>query len=241
MKTAVCYFRKSIEYEAEKSIERQREIAFEYAEKNGIQIVEEYAEVGSSATINRPELQRMLHDVSQLKTIDYILVYSFDRITREVDDLGWILTQLKKVMKVKTRVHSITEDNDYEDDHIKLFMIMMRTFGSTQERINTVNRLQGSRQMKQRKGGYVGGSAPFGYQSIKGSGELHINVDEVFIVRTVFILREGKHTMQEIADELNAIPSFFTRKGKSFSATTVHRILKNKDMYEGKTLAPRIL
>ena len=239
MKTAVCYFRKSIEYEAEKSIERQREIAYEYAKNNGIQIVGEYSEVGSSATINRPELQRMLQDVSQLKTIDYILVYSFDRITREVDDLGWILTQLKKVMKVKTRVHSMTEENDYEDDHFKLFLVMMRTFGSTQERINTVNRLQDSRRRKQKKGGYVGGKAPFGYYSVKGSGKLHIHEDEMLIVKTAFILRKGKHTMQEIADELNNA-GFRTRRGKEFSATTVQRILKNKNVYEGKTLAPGI-
>lgn len=240
MKRAYCYYRKSIELAAEKSIERQRDIVTEYAAENGIEIVKEYSEVASSTSIDREELQNMFKDLSNEKNIDYILVFSFDRITREVDDLGWILTQLKKVMKVKTRIHSVTEENDYEDDHIKLFMTMMRTFGSTQERINIVNRLQGSRQRKAANGGYVGGTVPMGYQAIKGTAKLHINELEVPTVHEVFQLREAGMTMQEIADKLNE-KGFRTRRNKEFKPMTIQRILKNERLYKGETEAPRIL
>lgn len=239
MKRAIAYYRKSIEHEAERSIDRQRAFVQDYAKENKIEIVKEYEEIASSATIDRDGLQEMYQFLSGNKEINYILVYSFDRITREVHHLGWILTQLGFI-KTSAKLHSVTEDNDYDDDHIKLFMIMMKTFGSTQERVNTVNRLQSARQRKARHGGYIGGTVPMGYESQKGTAKLHIKENEVATVQKVFELREEKMTIQQIADELNK-QGFRTRKNKEFKPTTVHRILKNKDMYEGKTQAPRIL
>lgn len=125
MKKVFAYIRKSIDRASEKSIERQKDSIRAYAKENNLEIIEEYAEVASSATLHRPELQRMLLDVSKNPDIDYILVDSFDRVSREMDHFGWILSQLKDILNVKTRLHSCTEENDYEDDHYRLFLIMM--------------------------------------------------------------------------------------------------------------------
>lgn len=239
MKKAVAYYRKSIELAAEKSIDRQRAFVSDYAKEKNIEIVKEYEEVASSATIDREELQNMLQYLTNNKEIHYILVYEFDRITREVHHLGWILTQLKFI-KTNAKLHSVSEDNDYEDDHIKLFMIMMKTFGSTQERINTVNRLQAARQRKAKHGGYIGGTVPMGYESQKGTAKLHIKENEVPTVRKVFDLREEKMTMQEIADTLNE-QGFRTRRNKEFKPMTIQRIIKNEKIYRGETEAPGIL
>jgi site-specific DNA recombinase len=240
MKKAVCYYRKSIENEAEKSLESQREAVHEYATTQGIEIMGEYQDVASSATLDRPGFKEMFYKRIPAENPDYILVYSFDRITREMDDLGLILAQLKKYMGVKTRLHSVTEVNDYDDDHYKLFLIMMKTFGATDERVRIVNRLQGARRRKADKGGFIGGSVPIGYHSIKGSGELHRNEEGVPIVIMTFELRKQGLTMKDIADALNE-QGFLTRKKRPFQPMTVHRIIKNEDLYRGKQQAPQIL
>ncbi|HHB1889154.1 TPA: recombinase family protein [Bacillus cereus] len=240
MKKAFVYLRKSIERESEKSIERQREEVQAYAKANNIEIIEEFSEVASSTTIEREELLNMMEALRGRSDIDYILVYAFDRITREMDGIGWLLIQLRQVLKVKTRIHSATERNDYEDDHYKLFYIIMQTFGATEERVRIVNRLQGARQLKQKKGGFIGGTPPLGYISAEGSGTLFINEDEVPIVQRIFDLRSQGLTMQRIADELNT-EGFKTRQGRDFKPMTVQRVLKNEDLYRGKGLVPKLL
>ncbi|MDZ4627236.1 recombinase family protein [Bacillus cereus] len=240
MKKVFVYLRKSIERESEKSIDRQRELIEEYASENNMEIVKEFSEVASSATLQRPALQQMMQELGQRSDIDYILVYSFDRISREMDHFGWLLSQLKEILGVKTRIHSMTEDNDYEDDHYKLFFVMMRTFGATDERVRIVERLQGARQVKQQKGGFIGGTPPLGYKSLEGTGKLYIQEDEVPIVQRVFDLRGQGMTMQQIADQLNE-EGFKTRQGRDFKPMTVQRVLKNEDLYRGKGLVPKLL
>ena len=240
MKKAFAYIRKSIDRESEKSLERQRDSIRAYAKENGIEIIDEFTEVASSATLKRAELRKMLHELSERSDIDYILVDSYDRISREMDHFGWILSQLKEIMGVKTRLHSCTEENDYEDDHYKLFLIMMKTFGATEERIRIVNRLQTARQNKRLAGGFIGGMPPFGYVAVNGAGELFVNNDEVPVVRKVFELRDLGKSMAAVAEDLNEL-GFKTRKGADFKAMTVQRIVKHRDLYGGQKQAPGIL
>lgn len=242
MKKAFAYYRKSIERESEKSIEGQRTEVRRYAKENNIEIIEEFAEVASSATLKRNELQRMLRVLSEREEddIDYILVHKFDRATREVDHIGWILGQLKEIMAVKTRLHSATESNDYEDDHFKLFFIMLQTFGATQERINAVSRMKEGRKRKADKGGFLGGTPPQGYRAVIGTGRLAVNEDEVPVVKEVFKLREQGLSMNKIATRLNDL-GFTTRKGLKFYSQTVQRIIKHEKLYRGDYEDPAIL
>lgn len=237
MKKAVCYYRKSIEREADKSIQGQKEVVHQYATDNGIQIVAEFAEVASSATIDRKELDNLFAFIKENK-VDYILLHRFDRITREVIHMGYIMTLLEKTGK--TRLHSATESNDYENNPTKIMMIIMQTYGATIERIAAVERMQDARKRKAEKGGWLGGTPPIGYKPMIGTGQLAIEESEVCIVKDVFEWREEGETMQEIADRLN-VKGYKTRKKKSFYPSTVQRIIKHKNWYEGKGQAPSIL
>ena len=236
MKKAVCYYRKSIEREADKSIQGQKEVVRQYATDNNIQIVAEFAEVASSATIDRTELDNLFEFIKE-NEVDYILLHRFDRITREVKHMGYIMTLLENG---KTRLHSATESNDYEDDPTKLMMIMMQTYGATIERIASVERMQSARKRKAEKGGWLGGTPPIGYRAIIGTGQLEVAKSEVPIVRDVFQLRSEGSTMQEIADTLNK-KGYTTRKNKAFYPSTVQRVLKNEDWYKGNGEMPSIL
>lgn len=241
MKKGFAYYRKSIEREADKSIEGQKEEVHRYAEENNIEIVAEFEEVASSATIDREKLDVMFELLKKHKDIDYILVHRFDRISRDILDMGYIMSYLKKKIKSKTRLHSVTEDNDYdENDPTKIMMIIMKTYGSSIERLAIVERMQAGRKRKQQKGGFLGGTPPMGYKSLNGTGKLEIESSEIPIVKEVFLLREEGLVLDKIAAELNK-KGFKTRKGKTFHAATVQRILKHRDWYLGKGLAPAIL
>lgn len=237
MKKAFAYYRKSIEREAEKSIEGQKEEIHRYAKENNIDIIDEFEEVASSMTTDREELNRLFEELEIHKDIDYVLVHRFDRMTRDIVGMGYVMSILKKG---KTRLHSTTEDNDYEDDPTKLMMIMMKTYGAAMERIAIVERMQGARKRKKAAGGFIGGTAPMGYRAVLGSGKLEIEEREIPIVKEVFLLREKGLSMDKIAEKLNE-RGYTTRKNKNFYATTVSRILKYKDWYEGKCQAPSIL
>lgn len=239
MKKAVAYYRKSIEKDAAKSIAGQKEVVLEYAKENGIEIIEEFSEVASSATLNRKEFMNMFSFLSGQNDIDFILVHRFDRITREIDGFGWILAQLKDILSIKTRLHSVTEDNDYGDDPTKLLLQVFKTYGATIERNASVKRMQDARKRKKEAGGFIGGTPPMGYRAT-GTGDLEIVIEEIPIVLSTFLFREEGLSMDKIAEELNK-KGYKTRKNKEFYATTVQRILKHRELYLGNGQAPKIL
>lgn len=240
MRKAFAYYRKSIERDSVKSIDGQREEVHRYAIENNIEIVEEFSEVASSATIDREEFLKMFASLKDRNDIDFILIYRFDRITREMDDFGWILSQLKKILKVKTRLHSITEDNDYVESPEKLLIQTMKTYGSTLEREAAVKRMYEGKMRKSKKGGFLGGTPPLGYRSVPGTGKLAINEEEASLVKQVFALKETGLSMNGIAKELNEL-GFISRKGGKFHAKTVQRIIKHERLYRGEYEDPSIL
>lgn len=237
MKKAITYYRKSIEREAEKSIEGQRQEVTRYAKENNIEIVEEFHEVASSMTTDRQQLNALFQYLEENKDISYVLVHRFDRMTRDMLGLGYVMEMLKKG---KTRLHSVTEDNDYENDPFKILLIVMKTFGAEVEKNNISERMREGRERKQRNGGFIGGTPPMGYRTVNGTGMLEIEEKEVPIVQDVFLLKEKGLTLQQIADVLNE-KGYETRRKKRFHPPLVRRILLYKDWYEGKAQSPRIL
>ena len=82
MKKAVVYARYSSDSQTEQSIEGQLRVCNEYAERNNIEIVENYIDRAMTGTNdNRPDFKRMLADAKK-KEWDYVLVYKFDRFSR---------------------------------------------------------------------------------------------------------------------------------------------------------------
>ena len=82
MKTAVIYARYSSDNQTEQSIEGQLRVCEEYAAKNDIVVLDTYIDRAMTGTNdNRPDFQRMIRD-SAKKTFGYVLVYKFDRFSR---------------------------------------------------------------------------------------------------------------------------------------------------------------
>ena len=82
MKTAVIYARYSSENQTEQSIEGQIHVCEEYAKQNQILILDTYIDRAMTGTNdNRPDFKRMISD-SEKHNWNYILVYKFDRFSR---------------------------------------------------------------------------------------------------------------------------------------------------------------
>ena len=82
MKAAVIYARYSSDSQTEQSIEGQLRVCEDYAKSHDIVIVNTYIDRAMTGTNdNRPAFQRMLKD-SNRKEWDFILVYKFDRFSR---------------------------------------------------------------------------------------------------------------------------------------------------------------
>ena len=83
MQTAVIYARYSSENQTEQSIDGQLRVCKEYAQRNGILILDTYIDRAMTGTNdNRPDFQRMIKDSSR-KEWNYILVYKLDRFSRD--------------------------------------------------------------------------------------------------------------------------------------------------------------
>lgn len=82
MQSAVIYARYSSDSQTEQSIEGQLRVCEDYAKSHDIVIVNTYIDRAMTGTNdNRPAFQRMLKD-SNRKEWDFILVYKFDRFSR---------------------------------------------------------------------------------------------------------------------------------------------------------------
>ena len=74
---------------------------------------------------------------------------------------------------------------------------------ATQERLTITQRTLAGKKEKASRGGFPGGPAPLGYARDKEE-DLQVVVEEAGTVRRIYTLRRQGHTLQEIADILNA-------------------------------------
>lgn len=82
IKTAVIYARYSSDSQTEQSIDGQLRVCEEYAKQNDILVLDTYIDRAMTGTNdNRPDFQRMIKD-SAKRAFSYVLVYKFDRFSR---------------------------------------------------------------------------------------------------------------------------------------------------------------
>ena len=98
----------SIEQLETGSVERQIEACKRIAEEKKMEVVSIYSDIGFSGNdINRPELKKLLKD-SKKKVFDTVVIYNYDRLTRNHFDLHYIIHVLKNNSK---RIECALETN----------------------------------------------------------------------------------------------------------------------------------
>ena len=224
MTKAVVYARYSSDSQTEQSIEGQVRVCNEYAEKNGIKILEYYVDRAMTGTNdNRPDFKRMLED-SKKKLWDCILVYRFDRFSRNKYES---VIHKKNLKDLGISVVSAMENIPNTPEGIILESLLegLNQYYSAELSQKVKRGLRESRI----KGNYHGGPRPYGYHVI--DKKLVIDEKEAKIVRYIFKQYLLGHYGTGIAKKLNR-KGLRYMTGKPFNSDHVCSII-NKEYYTG--------
>lgn len=235
------YLRKSradLEAEARgegETLARHRAALLELAQKLGLSIQKEYAEVVSGESIqDRPRMRELLRDVSA-GLWEGVLVMEVERLARgDTIDQGRVAQAFKwSGTKVVTPSKTYDPNNEFDEEYFEFSLFMSRREYKTIRR-----RMEAGRIAAVREGQYMGSVAPYGYRRVKAAQGFTLEPEpqEAQAVRDIFhwyvngapqadgeVRRLG---VSLIARRLNGqgIP---TRKGGPWVAATIRDILRN--------------
>ena len=232
MATAAGYLRVSTEGqigEERFGLEAQREAVEAYAKAEGYEVAEWYVdEAVSGATLDRPELTRLLNDAGG--KFAFVIVAKMDRIARDLMAQLWIE---KELLRGDVELISVAEPFRGQDPANVLFRQIIGAFAQF-ERARIAERMAGGRKQKARGGGYAGGGAPIGYTAEKGAKVLALDAEKAETVRRVFELADTNPgaSLEALTRLLNA-EGHTTAQGAQFKKMTVKRILDRREFYAG--------
>jgi site-specific DNA recombinase len=207
----------------------QREAVETYAKAQGYEVAEWYVdEAISGATLDRPELTRLLNDAGG--KFAFVIVAKMDRIARDLMAQLWIE---KELLRGDVELISVAEPFRGQDPANVLFRQIIGAFAQF-ERARIAERMAGGRKQKARGGGYAGGGAPIGYTAEKGAKVLSLDAEKAETVRRLFELREEcpGASLEALAGMMNA-EGLTTAQGAIWRKAQVKRVLDRREFYAG--------
>ena len=224
MKTAVIYARYSSDRQTEQSIEGQIRVCNDYAERNGILIVNQYIDRATTGTNdNREAFQLMLKD-SDKKSFDYVLVYKLDRFSRNKFEMAMHRKHLKdNGIKILSAMENIPDTP--EGILLESLLEGMNQYYS--EELSQKTR-RGQRETRL-KGLHCAGKLNYGYYTEKK--KVFIHPEESEIVKEIFERYAAGERGNEIA--ISFAERGILYRGKPFSPANIYIILHG-EKYTGK-------
>lgn len=218
---AVIYARYSSDNQREESIEGQLRECKEYAERNGILVLQSYIDRALSAkTDNRPEFQRMIRD-SAKGLFDTVLVWKLDRFARNRYDSAHYKSLLRKNgVKVVSATESIADGP--EGIILESMLEGMAEYYSA-ELAQKVNRGMRENALKARSNG---GTIPLGYR-LDEEHRLKIDPLTAPVVREVFQRYADGENLRTIIRSLNE-RGIRTSRNYPFRHSSFNTMLKNR-------------
>ena len=222
----IVYSRVSTREQAEQgySLEAQKRACEKFASNSGYEVDRIFIEKGESAkTQNRTELLKLLRYAAQnKKRLSALIVYKFDRLTRNLSDQIELIT---KFSSLGVRILSATENNE----NTAVGKLMRNIIGAFAQFDNDAKGERTREGMKQavREGRWCW-NAPKGYTSSRDhlGKPILVPTDEKVFIKEAFLLAEtGLYRQTEIVNRLR-------RKGFSMSKSLLNRILQNP-LYAG--------
>lgn len=234
---AVAYYRFSSHAQNEQSIDQQRELAEEYAQIHGLNIVKEYAdEALSGRDDTRPQYQLLLSEIKTLKPAVLIL-WKTDRLGRDRYDL--ILAK-KIIRDAGCSIECVAEPFLDPNDPTSIFIEGMLDAQAEYYSANLTQNVMRGLNFNA-KNCYYNGVKVFGYTTeelpIKGKGGRSKKIYAIDPVTSPVVRRiyedfsKGK-PLQEIINDLNS-QGLKTAKGGLFNVNGFRHILMNR-MYLGE-------
>jgi site-specific DNA recombinase len=133
----------------------------------------------SGGSIDRPDLQRLLEDIRARK-IDVIVVYKVDRLTRSLADFAK-LVELFDAHGVS--FVSVTQQFNTTTSMGRLTLNVLLSFAQFEREV-TSERIRDKIAASKRKGIWVGGNLPLGYEM--KDGKIAVVEEEAELVRSIF-------------------------------------------------------
>lgn len=219
-KNAVIYARFSSSRQREESIEGQVRECRYFAEHEGYKILKVYADHAiSGRTDERPQFQQMIED-SHKGIFQYILVYTFDRFSRE----SYVSAMYKHLLKQNgVKVISAKERTDDSPAGV----LMERVFEGFAEYYSLELAQKVKRGLKENalKGKWTSGPIPYGYTRTKD--KILIPDPETSIyVKKIFEMAATNEKFSNIADYLNK-KGIKTSVGGAWNKNSFRRLLTN--------------
>ncbi|MEO7862008.1 MAG: recombinase family protein [Nitrospirales bacterium] len=245
MKRVRCaiYARKSSEEGLEQafnSLDAQREACQAYIESQRHEgwraLPAPYDDGGcSGGTMDRPALTRLLADV-EAGRLDTIVVYKVDRLTRSLADFARIVEHLEAA---QVSFVSVTQQFSTTSSMGRLTLNVLLSFAQFEREV-TGERIRDKIAASKRKGMWMGGQVPLGYDLHER--QLRVNPEEADRVRLIFHLYLELKCVHRLTVELEQRSlrskvrihqSGRTSGGNAFCRGALYAILKNR-LYHGE-------
>ena len=245
MKRIRCaiYTRKSSDEGLEQdfnSLDAQREACEAYIasqrHEGWVPMPDHYDDGGiSGGHLERPALQRLMAEVDA-KQVDQIVVYKIDRLTRSLADFAKLVDRLDAA---EASFVSVTQSFNTATSMGRLTLNVLLSFAQFEREV-TAERIRDKIAASKRKGLWMGGNVPLGYEP--DGRTLRINPDEAEIIREVYNLYDdwgAMNMVREAAARLDLrsksrhAPDGCLRGGNLMSRGQLHHILTNP-IYAGR-------
>jgi site-specific DNA recombinase len=183
----------------------------------------------SGGSTDRPDLQRLLEDIRARK-IDVIVVYKVDRLTRSLADFAK-LVELFDAHGVS--FVSVTQQFNTTTSMGRLTLNVLLSFAQFEREV-TSERIRDKIAASKRKGIWVGGNLPLGYEMKEG--KITIIEEEAELVRSIYrrylelgsvneLLRDLKE--RNIRTKSRLLSTGVTRGGIPFGRGSLYYVLSN--------------
>ena len=201
MKKLRCaiYTRKSSEDGLEQefnSLDAQREACAAYIasqkHEGWVLLPEHYDDGGlSGGSLERPALQKLLQDIED-GLVDQIIVYKIDRLTRSLADFSRIVDTLDAA---EASFVSVTQSFNTATSMGRLTLNMLLSFAQFEREV-TAERIRDKIAASKRRGLWMGGQVPLGYDADGRS--LKIRDKEAATIRALYALYEHNGNVRAV-------------------------------------------
>jgi len=229
MKTAVIMSRVSSEEQAQGySLGVQEESLTRYCEKNNIEVVQKFREDHSAKDFNRPEFKAFLNYARKNKgKIDYFLITSWDRFSRNITDAFLMIRTLKNL---GITVQAIEQQTDMSIPENKAMLALFLAIPEIDNERRSI-KIKGGMQAALKAGRWCR-QAPRGYKNSRDEENkpMIIPGKDAQYIKSLFDGVAAGKSQGELRANLK-------KEGYEISKTNVSALLRNP-VYIGKIRVP---
>ncbi len=189
----------------------------------------------SGGHLDRPALRRLMQAVDDNR-VDQIVVYKIDRLTRSLADFAKLVERLDAA---DASFVSVTQSFNTSTSMGRLTLNVLLSFAQFEREI-TAERIRDKIAASKRKGLWMGGNVPLGYQA--DGRTLKIDEKEAEIIRALYDLYLEHRSILDVKEQAEALglrsrrrerPGGRVAGGKCFDRGHIHHLLSNP-IYSGR-------